>query len=128
MLLKVIKPYTRIRIGFIATELNIPASEVPPPAAVATPYDGARNPPSQPASPRAQPAPPRAQPAASWYLQVEPLLVALILDGQVDGHVDQLEQLLLLNKEPGNAKKYEALDKWGTQLMALQQTIFAKLN
>jgi len=86
VLLKVIKPYTRIRIGFIATELNIPASEV------------------------------------------EPLLVALILDGQVDGHIDQLEQLLLLNKEPGNAKKYEALDKWGTQLMALQQTIFAKLN
>jgi len=86
VLLKVIKPYTRIRIAFIATELNIPASEV------------------------------------------EPLLVALILDGQVDGHIDQLEQLLLLNKEPGNAKKYEALDKWGTQLMALQQTIFAKLN
>ena len=54
--------------------------------------------------------------------------MALILVGQVDGHVDQLEQLLLLNKEPGNAKKYEALDKWGTQLMALQQTIFAKLN
>eukprot|EP00321_Phaeocystis_globosa_P009198 CAMPEP_0118829538 /NCGR_PEP_ID=MMETSP1162-20130426/23197_1 /TAXON_ID=33656 /ORGANISM="Phaeocystis Sp, Strain CCMP2710" /LENGTH=435 /DNA_ID=CAMNT_0006760721 /DNA_START=63 /DNA_END=1370 /DNA_ORIENTATION=+ len=86
VLLKVIKPYTRIRIDFIATELNIPASEV------------------------------------------EPLLVSLILDGQVDGHIDQLEQLLLLNKEPGSAKKYEALDKWGTQLVALQQTVFAKLN
>ena len=69
-----------------------------------------------------------ASPCISVHLQVEPLLVALILDGQVDGHIDQLEQLLLLNKEPGNAKKYEALDKWGTQLMALQQTIFAKLN
>ena len=45
------------------------------------------------------------------YLQVEPLLVALILDGQVDGHIDQLEQLLLLNKEPGSAKKYDALDR-----------------
>ena len=71
---------------------------------------------------------PHASPCISVLLQVEPLLVALILDGQVDGHIDQLEQLLLLNKEPGNAKKYEALDKWGTQLMALQQTIFAKLN
>lgn len=71
---------------------------------------------------------PHASPCISVHLQVEPLLVALILDGQVDGHIDQLEQLLLLNKEPGNAKKYEALDKWGTQLMALQQTIFAKLN
>ena len=121
MLLKVIKPYTRIRIGFIATELNIPASEVPPPAAAATPYDRACN----PMCPACSPASPACSP---MYLQVEPLLVALILDGQVDGHIDQLEQLLLLNKEPGNAKKYEALDKWGTQLMALQQTIFAKLN
>ena len=24
--------------------------------------------------------------------------------------------------------RYEALDKWGTQLVALQQTVFAKLN
>eukprot|EP00908_Phaeocystis_cordata_P020265 Transcript_31937.p1 GENE.Transcript_31937~~Transcript_31937.p1 ORF type:complete len:380 (-),score=228.18 Transcript_31937:205-1344(-) len=86
VLLKVIKPYTRIRISFIATELNVQTAEV------------------------------------------EPLLVALILDGQIDGHIDQLAQLLLLNQEPGHAKKYDALDKWGTQLQALQQTIFTKLN
>lgn len=86
VLLKVIKPYTRIRISFIATELNIPATEV------------------------------------------EPLLVTLILDGHVDGHIDQLGQLLLLNKEPGSAKKYDAIDKWSTQLGALQQTVFSKLN
>jgi len=86
VLLKVIRPYTRIRIASIATELNI--------------------------------SPP----------EVEPLLVTLILDGQIDGHVDQLAQLLLLNKEPGNAKKYDAIDKWSSQLSALQQTVFSRLN
>ena len=55
-------------------------------------------------------------------------MVALILDGHIDGHIDQLAQLLLLNKEPGEAKKYDALEKWGTQLVALQQTVFTKLN
>ena len=86
VLLKVIRPYTRIRIDFIATELNIPPHEV------------------------------------------EPLLVALILDGQIDGHIDQLSQLLLLNKEATATKKYDALDKWSSQLGALQQTVFQKLN
>jgi len=86
VLLQVIRPYTRIRISFIATELNVPAHEV------------------------------------------EPLLVALILDGQIDGHIDQLAQLLLLNKEAAQTKKYDAIDKWSSQLAALQQTVFTKLN
>mmetsp|Transcript_51941 Transcript_51941/g.116616 ORF Transcript_51941/g.116616 Transcript_51941/m.116616 type:complete len:241 (-) Transcript_51941:63-785(-) len=86
VLLKVITPYTRIRISFIAQELNITPAEV------------------------------------------EQLLVALILDGQVDGHVDQLDQLLLLNEKSGDAKKYQAVDKWGRQLAQLQQTVFSKLN
>ena len=49
-------------------------------------------------------------------VQVEPLLVALILDGQIDGHIDQLSQLLLLNKEATATKKYDALDKRGPWL------------
>ncbi|KAL3893051.1 MAG: hypothetical protein SGPRY_014522 [Prymnesium sp.] len=86
VLLKIITPYTRIRIPFIAHELNI----------------------TQP--------------------EVEQLLVSLILDGQVDGHIDQIDQLLLLNEKPGDAKKYQAVEKWGRQLGQLQQTIFTKLN
>jgi len=86
VLLKVITPYTRIRIPFIATELNIPASEV------------------------------------------ETLLVSLILDGQIDGHIDQLGQLLLLTEKAGDAKKYAAVDKWSAQLATLQQTVFNKLT
>ena len=63
VLLKVITPYTRISIAFIAKELNIGAPEV------------------------------------------EQLLVALILDKQVDGQIDQIGQLLLLRQTPADAKK-----------------------
>ena len=80
-----ITPYTRISIGFIASELNISAAEV------------------------------------------EALLVALILDGHIDGHIDQIGGLLLLRQTPADAKKYAAAEKWATQLAALQQTILTKL-
>ena len=86
VLLKVITPYTRISIAFIASELNISAGEV------------------------------------------EQLLVALILDGQIDGQIDQIGQLLLLHKGSADAKKYAAAEKWANQLAALQQTIISKLT
>jgi COP9 signalosome complex subunit 2 len=54
VLLKLIKPYTRIRIPFISKELNIPEKDV------------------------------------------EHLLVSLILDNRVQGHIDQVNQLLEL--------------------------------
>ena len=85
VLLKVIKPYTRIRIPFIATELNISTSEV------------------------------------------EHLLVALILDGHIDGRIDQIGCTLLLNRTSSDAKKYAATSKWVSQLAQLQQTILTKL-
>ena len=86
VLLRVIQPYTRISIAFIATELNISSPEV------------------------------------------EQLLVALILDGQVDGQIDQIGQLLLLNRASADATKYAAAEKWATQLAALQSTILSKLS
>ena len=79
MLLKVIKPYTRISIGFIAREINI--------------------------------SPP----------EVEQLLVTLILDGMIDGSIDQLSQQLLLNQSSADKAKYQAAEKWATQLQTLQQ-------
>eukprot|EP00850_Spirogloea_muscicola_P009272 SM000051S17632 [mRNA] locus=s51:715956:720100:- [translate_table: standard] len=54
VLLKLIKPYTRIRIPFVSKELNIPEKDV------------------------------------------EQLLVSLILDNRVHGHIDQVKQLLEL--------------------------------
>ena len=86
VLLKVVTPYTRIRIAFIADELNIKPPEV------------------------------------------EALLVALILDGQIDGQIDQLGQLLLLNRNAADAKKHAAIEKWATQLSALNTTVLGKLN
>lgn len=86
VLLKVIRPYTRIRIDFIAQQLIVPTSEV------------------------------------------EPLLVALILDGQVDGRIDQMTQLLLLNGKSADSRKYQAINKWSTQLGQLQASVFNKLN
>merc|ERR1712216_307441 len=86
VLLKVVTPYTRIRIPFISRELNISDAEV------------------------------------------EQLLVSLILDGQIDGHIDQMGQLLLLTDKAEDAKKYAAIDKWSTQLTNLQQTIFNKIT
>jgi len=85
VLLRVIRPYTRIRLSFIATELNIPLNEV------------------------------------------EDLLVSLILDGHIDGHVDQIGSLLLLADKAGDTKKYNALEKWSKQLATLQQTVYNKL-
>ena len=85
VLLKVITPYTRISISFIASELNIPAEEV------------------------------------------EALLVALILDGHIDGHIDQIAQLLLLRQTSADSKKYAAAEKWATQLAQLQGTVLTKL-
>ena len=85
VLLRVIQPYTRISIAFIATELNISSPEV------------------------------------------EQLLVALILDGQVDGQIDQIGQLLLLRQTAAEEKKYAAAEKWAQQLGTLQQTILSKL-
>ena len=85
VLLKVITPYTRIGIPFIASEINISAKEV------------------------------------------EELLVALILDGQIDGQIDQLGQLLLLNQRSADKAKYQATEKWATQLQQLQQTVLTKL-
>ena len=63
----------------------------------------------------------------SYDLQVEQLLVALILDGLIDGSIDQLGQLLLLNQSSADKAKYTAAEKWATQLQTLQQAVLTKL-
>ena len=85
VLLKVIQPYTRVSIDFLAGQVNIPPA------------------------------------------QVEQLLVTLILDGLIDGKIDQLSQLVILHKSAADKAKYQAADKWATQLKQLQQTILTKL-
>ncbi|KAJ7536647.1 hypothetical protein O6H91_12G076200 [Diphasiastrum complanatum] len=86
VLLKLIKPYTRIRIPFISKELNIPEKDV------------------------------------------EQLLVSLILDNRVHGHIDQINQLLELGDRSKGLKKYAAIDKWNTQLRSLCQTVTSRIG
>eukprot|EP00246_Nothoceros_aenigmaticus_P012024 TRINITY_DN3540_c0_g1_i2.p1 TRINITY_DN3540_c0_g1~~TRINITY_DN3540_c0_g1_i2.p1 ORF type:complete len:441 (+),score=106.13 TRINITY_DN3540_c0_g1_i2:189-1511(+) len=86
VLLKLIKPYTRIRIPFVSKELNIPEKDV------------------------------------------EHLLVSLILDNRVHGHIDQVNQLLELGDRSKGLKKYTAIDKWNTHLKSLYQTVLTKIG
>ena len=86
MLLKVITPYTRIRIPFISKQLNISDAEV------------------------------------------EVLLISLILDGHISGHIDQLRELLLLDQQVEDVKKDAAVHKWSMRLAGLQQTILNKIS
>ncbi|KAM3264755.1 COP9 signalosome complex subunit 2 [Capsicum annuum] len=85
VLLKLIKPYTRIRIPFISKELNVPEKDV------------------------------------------EDLLVSLILDNRIDGHIDQVNGLLECGDRSKGMKKYTAIDKWNTQLRSLYQTVGNKV-
>ncbi|XP_071723201.1 COP9 signalosome complex subunit 2-like, partial [Rutidosis leptorrhynchoides] len=85
VLLKLIKPYTRIRIPFISKELNFPEADV------------------------------------------EQLLVSLILDNRIQGHIDQVNRLLECSDKSKGMKKYTALDKWNSQLKSLYLTVSSKI-
>ncbi len=122
VVLKLIQPYTRIRIPFVSQQLNIPE------------YD------------------------------VEQLLVALILDSRIQGHIDQvlplttqwwnflwhvqdtiaLQQLKAMNLvvacaqvnqllelesvQTVTTQKYKAIDKWSQHLHSLHQGILNKMS
>jgi COP9 signalosome complex subunit 2 len=87
VLLRLITPYTRVRITTIASELGVAEREV------------------------------------------EALLVSLILDGRVEGHIDQVNGLLeLRGSGTGAARKYAGLDKWAVQLRSLHATAVARVG
>ncbi|XP_066909827.1 COP9 signalosome complex subunit 2 [Halyomorpha halys] len=85
VLIKLIKPYTRIHIPFISKELNIDVNDV------------------------------------------ESLLVSCILDNTVQGKIDQVNQVLELDKESGYGSRYTAVDKWTNQIQTLQLAITNKM-
>jgi len=84
VLIKLIRPYTRIRIPFISQQLNIDEADV------------------------------------------ESLLVACILDKNIDGKIDQQNQVLVIDRETKEAQ-YAALDKLSSQLQSLHCTIANKM-
>ncbi|KAH0918443.1 hypothetical protein HID58_026103 [Brassica napus] len=81
VLLKLIKPYTKIGIPFISKELNVPEKDV------------------------------------------TELLVSLILDSRIDGHIDEINRYLLRGDSANGRKLHKAVDKWNTQLKSLSMSI-----
>jgi len=58
---------------------------------------------------------------------VEALLISLILDNRVVGHIDQVNQLLELADKAKGTNKYIAVSKWNNQLRTLHQTVVNKV-
>jgi len=86
VVIKLIKPYTRINLKFLSGELNIEASDV------------------------------------------ENLLVSCILDNTIQGHIDQREGVLELDKTPEGTARYLGLDDWNTQLKRLHSELLTKVQ
>jgi len=60
---------------------------------------------------------------------VEALLVELILDGDIQGRIDQINQILRLSgTKSSNYFKYRAWSKWADNLVTLEKTLFGRLN
>ncbi|KXJ28781.1 COP9 signalosome complex subunit 2 [Exaiptasia diaphana] len=85
VLIKLIKPYTRIHIPFISQELNIDKDEV------------------------------------------ESLLVSCILDNTIHGRIDQVNQLLELDRKSQSTDRFTGLDRWTSQLNSLHTAIINKI-
>ncbi|CAF2164225.1 unnamed protein product, partial [Brassica napus] len=86
VLLKLIKPYTKIGIPFISKELNVPEKDV------------------------------------------TELLVSLILDSRIDGHIDEINRYLLRGDSANGRKLHKAVDKWNTQLKSLSMSITNRMG
>ncbi|KAL1396618.1 hypothetical protein quinque_011243 [Culex quinquefasciatus] len=85
VLIKLIRPYTKITIPFISSELNIEPVEV------------------------------------------ESLLVSCILDNTIQGRIDQVNQVLELNKEARCGARDSAIEKWSNQINSVQTAIINKM-
>lgn len=87
VLVKLIKPYTRVKLSSLAAELKIEEKEV------------------------------------------ESLLVTCIVDGQIKGKINQNTGILLMDKNAQALdKRYEAISKWGEELIELQKSLESKIS
>ncbi|VDB86932.1 unnamed protein product [Peniophora sp. CBMAI 1063] len=84
-LIDLIKPYSRLELGFLAKQLNVGTDEV------------------------------------------EELLIELILDGKVEGRIDQVAMRLELDqKQSLERKRYNALDSWTGSLESVHAAVVGK--
>ncbi|KAM7354016.1 COP9 signalosome complex subunit 2 alien [Cochliomyia hominivorax] len=59
--------------------------------------------------------------------EVESLLVSCILDNTIQGRIDQVNQVLQLDKENNTGSRYNAIDKWFNQIQSLQMAVINKM-
>ncbi|KAH8389632.1 hypothetical protein KR215_008944 [Drosophila sulfurigaster] len=59
--------------------------------------------------------------------EVESLLVSCILDDTIKGRIDQVNQVLQLDKVNSSASRYNALEKWSNQIQSLQFAVVQKM-
>eukprot|EP01027_Heterolobosea_sp_BB2_P018313 GEZU01025819.1.p1 GENE.GEZU01025819.1~~GEZU01025819.1.p1 ORF type:complete len:137 (+),score=60.98 GEZU01025819.1:326-736(+) len=87
VLVQIIRPYNKIRIAYIAQELNVTSHEV------------------------------------------EDLAVDLILDGKIDGQIDEVNQLLqLYSKSDNKGNRYQNLNRWAAKLHDAHQGVLNRIS
>lgn len=114
MLIKLIRPYTRIAIPFISTELNIEPAEVESLLVscildkwVVFPYILLSSPFSR--------------------SDFNTHLFSIFTSSTIRGRIDQVNQVLELDKESRCSVRYTAMDKWANQLQSLQLAVINKM-
>ncbi|RKP10241.1 PCI domain-containing protein [Thamnocephalis sphaerospora] len=60
--------------------------------------------------------------------EVEELLIGLVLDGKIDGRIDQVSQRLELKRNDTDREKYAVMAKWAESLGALQLGAFNQVS
>ena len=103
VLIKLIKPYTRIQIPFISKELNIDESDVES-LLVSCILD--------------------KWVAAAFV--VASIIYDFLPRSAIQGRIDQVNHVLVLNNEQ-STERYIALDKWRNRLAHLQSSIVSKV-
>lgn len=118
VLIKLITPYTRIHIPFISKELNIDACEVES-LLVSCILDRSVQ-----------------SSECSGYIQIftrdfnafcPNCICILIVYSTIRGRIDQVNQVLELDKQSVCAARYNALDKWTSQLATLHLAVVNKM-
>eukprot|EP00708_Paratrimastix_pyriformis_P002848 GAFH01001606.1.p2 GENE.GAFH01001606.1~~GAFH01001606.1.p2 ORF type:complete len:440 (+),score=155.94 GAFH01001606.1:26-1345(+) len=59
--------------------------------------------------------------------EVESLLVALILDNQIYGRIDQINQILILEDKNQSNRKYQAMTRWANTVLGLRSNLASKI-
>ncbi|KAJ8905045.1 hypothetical protein NDN08_001557 [Rhodosorus marinus] len=60
--------------------------------------------------------------------EIETLLVKLILDGKINGYIDQIQRTLELQEEDDSEASIKALENWTSSLLSFEKTVSRKMG